>query len=244
MEYHASLRAKVLAAEKELIDSYDADVQRELMLVDDASSYLPAVMSAVGERTGNVELDREGVPAGGDIAELKLQALQFVGVRIFRVVRAARAALATGYEAETRPFDRILVELLEHRQAVVADETGKAALDWLQGKRGRGVGARVREMSPSDLYARLSEDSHGDPAPVARLVDSATRAIALKPMRTAATRASLLMHAGLCRDQAVVIAQAADLSLSGVEHLDAAVHAAWDALIVEADASQPPGSAT
>jgi hypothetical protein len=55
MEYHASLRAKVLAGEKALIESYEADVQRELMLVDDAASYLAAVMSTVGERTGKVE---------------------------------------------------------------------------------------------------------------------------------------------------------------------------------------------
>jgi hypothetical protein len=158
-------------------------------------------------------------------------AQQFIGVRSLRVVRAARATLAGGYEPESRAHDRILVELGAHRRAILDDESGKTALDWLKGKSRRGVTARVNAMSPSDLYKNLSQDSHGDPEPIQRLAADATaNTIYIEPRRTLATRASLLMHAGFCRDQAVVIAQAAGIQLNGLPELDEAIRGGWDAL--------------
>ncbi len=162
-------------------------------------------MSSVGPATGTVRVDGIGTPVAGDVPKLILMALQYIGARALRVMRAARYTLGAGYETESRAHDRVLVELLEHRRAVLEDTTGRAAKEWVEGKSGRGIGQRVDARSPADLCANLCQDSHGDPRPLARMLDQETKTIKLEPKRTPATRASLLMHAGFARDQAVAL---------------------------------------
>lgn len=82
-------------------------------------------------------------------------------------------------------------------------------------------------MAPPDLYRNLSRDSHGDPAAVLALIDPATNVLALEPRRTPATRTSLLMYAGFCRDQAVLISGLAAIQLDRLPELDARILAAW-----------------
>jgi hypothetical protein len=226
---HEQLRGHIRRVEAELAARFEHDAGRELDLADDASALLALVMSAVGKRTAALDLNRAGEPSG-DITHLKLTAMQFIGVRALRTVRAARASLAVGYEPETRAQDRILVELVEHRREILTEDTGKTALDWLKGKRGRGISGRVAAMQPADLYKSLSQDSHGDPTPVTRLVDPATETIKLEPVRTNASRASLLMYAGFCRDQAAVIAALAGIQFANLPELDDAIREAWEAL--------------
>lgn len=222
----------ILGAERRLRESYEQDVGLELAIADRAEALLAVVLDAVGPRTGTIRLDQAGAPVAGDVVLLKLAALQYLGARALRVMRAARATLAAGYEAESRPHDRILVELLEHRTALLADPTGRAAKAWIEGSRGQGVGRRVAAMSPKDMYADLCKDSHGDPRPLARLLNRDGDTLLLEPQRTAATKASLLMHAGFARDQAVAIATFAEIELRGVDELDAAILAGWKALDV------------
>ena len=216
----------MLASERELAQAFEIDMARELALADDASALLAIVMSSVGERTSTVLFDDHGVPTEGGAA-LRLYALQIMGARALRVIRAGQATLRYGYEPESRAQDRVLVELREHRSAVLGDPTGAVALAWLRGERGRGISKRVAAMSPPDLYKNLCHDSHGDPVPVGRLMDHESRTIKLEPRRTIATRASLVMHAGFARDQAVVIAAAAGIRLANLKQLDMQIDGAW-----------------
>lgn len=188
----------VQESERRLRDSYENDAERELGILDDTSSLLTLVMGAVGGRTTTIDVDKAGVPSG-EVDGLKLMALQFMGIRAVRVVRAARATLASSYEPETRALDRILVELLAHRRAILDDSTGKAAFDWLKGKGRARITEKVAAMAPPDLYGNLSRDSHGDPAAVLALIDPATNVLALEPRRTPATRASLDVRGLLSR---------------------------------------------
>jgi hypothetical protein len=64
-------------------------------------------------------------------------------------------------------------------------------------------------------------------------MDHESRTIKLEPQRTIATRASLVMHAGFARDQAVVIAAAAGIRLANLKQLDTQIDAAWKRLEAE-----------
>ncbi len=236
---HELTRNAILSAEQRLSASFADDAGQELAVADDAASFLVTVMTAVGERSGNVQVDADGTPTGGAVDVLQLFALQMIGARAVRVIRAARAVLATGYESESRAHDRILFELLAHRKEILADPTGAEAKAWMDGKRVYGIAARVAKMAPGDLYKNLSMDSHGDARPLLRLLNLEEETMLLQPVRTSATRASLLMHAGLARDHAVLIAGHAGIELSGVHSLDDEISAGWARL--EADA--PAGAA-
>jgi hypothetical protein len=220
-------------SEDAMMAAFAADARAELALADAATDLLVRVLVRVDKRTAHVALSDDGRPEGGDVETLRLAALAGVGVRALRVIRAARAVLGAGYEPEARAHDRILFELLAHRRAILDDATGLEALRWLQGKRRDGISKRVKAMTPEGLWRQLCHDSHGDPVPVARLFDHEADAIQLAPRRTTATRASLLMYSGFARDQAVAVAALADVKISGIDDLDAAIGAAWAALIAE-----------
>jgi hypothetical protein len=235
---HEQMRAHIEHTERRLAETFEQDAGTELALADDAAALLTLVMSRVGERTATVTLDPQDVPVGGDTDALRLYALQIMGARALRVIRAARATLMYGYEGEVGAQDRILVELLVHRAAVLNDKTrGRAAFEWLRGRGGGQMSNRVAKMTASDVYANLSHDSHADAMPIARLLDAETQTLSIEPRRTAATRASLLMHAGFARDQTIAIAKFAGIQLEGVDRFDEAIDAAWARLIAEHDAA-------
>lgn len=77
------------------------------------------------------------------------------------------------------------------------------------------------------MYGNPCQDSHGDPRPLARLLDVEAGTIRLEPQRADATRASLLMHAGFARYQAVVIATYAGIEPRNLEELVAVIEAGW-----------------
>lgn len=231
-----------------MFDAYWRDAVDELHVQDLAASFLSLVISRVPASSVEVEFDKAGVPTGGEDAtqHLRLYALMLMGVRALRSARAARAVLAFGYESEARQHDRVLVELISHRHAVVADESGKAAFDWLKGKAGKGITAKVNAMQAEELYRNLSHDAHGDPNPVLRMMieqgSDVDTPLIIGPVRSVSTRASLLMHAGFLRDQAVVTAQFANLELAGVERLDAEIREGWRRLEDEAGTANPGGA--
>lgn len=234
---HKRIHEAIGNVEQKLIGSFEQDVGTELEVADIAASALATVLISIGERTGNIDVDEDGTLTGGDVHVLQLFALQLMGARAFRVMRAARASLACGYEAESRAHDRIIIELNEHRRAILADPSGAEAKAWMEGTRGRGIGERVTRQAPEGMYLNLSMDSHGDPQPLARLLDPEMGAMLLEPKRTPATRASLLMHAGFARDQAVAIATFAGVELNGIDGLDAAIRAASAKLDADAGPS-------
>lgn len=226
----------MLQCEARLVSSFEEDVAHDLSLADDAAALLlaTAVRAAPEQVTAQLEISEDG-SLKGDVAAIKLAAQLFIGIRAFRAMRASRSVLASGYELEARALDRIIVELLAHRTAIVEDESGAEALAWLQGERGWGISKRVNKITPKDLYKNLSHDSHGDPIGVQRLFDPDAQSVILSPKRTYATRATLLMHAGFARDQAVAIAELANLQLRGIDGLTAAIKARWAHLEKEAD---------
>jgi hypothetical protein len=85
----------------------------------------------------------------GDVNGLHTLAQVYIGIRVFRTIRAARAVLAMGYEAEARALDRIVVELQAHRQAIIADATGAEALAWLKRERVYGTQQLLAPHRPS-----------------------------------------------------------------------------------------------
>jgi hypothetical protein len=235
---HQQIHATIRDTEEQLRDSFERDLRADLEVTDSATSCLATVVSSVGQRSGTIAIDKNGIPTGEDAHILQLFALVLMGARAVRVIRAARAVLACGYEAESRANDRILVELLEHRRAILADPTGAQAKAWMEGTSGRGIGRRVAEQAPQDMYTNLSMDSHGDPRPLARLLDPATGTMYLQPIRTTATRASLLMHAGFAYDQTVAVSTFAGLEVDGLDQLNAAVKASWKRLEADAEAAR------
>lgn len=226
------VRALLRDAEDHQRERFETELADELALVDDASSLLAKVVGMAVGRGGEVEIevdDDTGVPSDADADAVQLIALRYLGIRGLRVVRAAQSVLATGYEPEARVYERILLEIIEHTQSVLRDPSGKTALEWLKGSRRRGVTRRVRAMGTGDLYSRLSRDSHGDPDPVVALIDL-SHTLELGPRRTIATRVALVRHAAYCRDHAVALCRAVDVTLDGLPALDARIFARWSAI--------------
>jgi hypothetical protein len=236
MQFHEALES-IATTEKQLLDSYEQDVGQELRLVDSASALLLAVLGHTQSRTGEIEADPEtSEVTSGDVETLRLAAQVVIGIRVLRVVRAGRAVLAFGYEREAPALARILVELEAHRAAIMDDDTGTEALAWLRRQRKYRIGKLVEKSAPPGLYDNLSADAHGDPTPVGRLLDPSTGSIELAPRRGPSTRASLLLSAGMARDQAVLIAKSAGVRLSGVDEFDRDIEAAWERLRRETSA--------
>lgn len=194
----------------------------------------------VGGRRAQIKLDDAGsFISAPDPNAVVLLANAYIGVRAVRVIRAARAVLARGYEGEARAHDRILVELQAHRRAILDDLTGGEALAWTRRERTRNISKRVAAMGDEDLYANLCVDSHGDPLPALILREGDD--LNLSPHRTAATRASLLMYAGFARDQAGLIAHLAkNIDLDGLDELDEVIQSGWRRLAEEASGPTRP----
>jgi hypothetical protein len=231
-------REAMRSTEAAMLGSFEEDVGAELKLADDACALLLAVLSNVGQRTGSLTEDPETGDLSGDVETLRLLAQLYIGIRMLRVIRAARGILAFGYEREAPALDRILVELAAHRREILDDESGGEALAWLRRERKHGITKKVGKYAPGDLYANLSTDAHGDPAPVDRLRDI-DGMINLSPKRGIPTRASLvIMYSGMARDQAVVLAAAAGITLKGVDDLDGRIREATANLQPDAEAGE------
>jgi hypothetical protein len=235
---------------------YDAAVPLEAL--DAASAALLSVLLQAANieniemNLGDLELDEHGRPkdkasaiAGStpaspeDRAKLILHAQVMIGCHVHFAVRAARAVLSVGYEFSSPPFIRILVELIEHRKAIDADQTAREAQQWLAGRRS----VKDRDLDPStrQLYKNLTQDSHGDIRTVQRLFDPTDRKIDLTPKRTHRTRATLLILASIARDQAVLVADRAALTVSGVENLDRVLAEQWKALTADVEGESSGG---
>jgi hypothetical protein len=213
---------EVVRVERCLEQSFVTDVGLELELVDRAMVFLASAMASVDPRP-TLTPDEVAAPNSGDVQGVMLFALQAMGARAMRVIRAARASLASGYEAESFGHDRILLELRTHRNALLTDPTGKEAWAWLEAESGRGIGKRVSESAPDGLYPLLSQFAHGDARPLGRIANYETRTLRLAPKRTGMTRTSLIFHASFAADQALLIAGFTGIKLIGHTDLKKAV---------------------
>ncbi len=223
------------ATEAKMRASFLADAGLEARLVDTASALLVRTLESVPPGQGKALLNEAGEPVYQvDRDRIILAAMSIVGTKALRVIRAARAVLASGFESEAGALDRILVELMAHRRAILDDPTASEALAWLRRERKYGISKRVAAMGSREVYENLCVDAHGDPEAVLRLRDPETNTIELGPQRGSGTRASLLLYAGFARDHAGLVAQLSDTtSIQGMDRLDAGIDAAWQRLKLE-----------
>ena len=212
---------RLLAVEASARDQFISEAHAEAPLADAASALLLMVLLTVDERSRDVTVDHR---LNGLARAALLEAQLFLGVRIFRTIRAARSVLAAGYEPEARAHHRVLLELVAHRNAICDDPTGRQAAAWLSGKKAQGVSASVKAMTEPGLYSRLSHYSHGGPEPVLHLLDTEGQTLFLGPGHSIATRASLLLHAGIAREQAMVISALDGTPLDSPDGFDQQMH--------------------
>lgn len=236
MNPSSSAYEEVVCRERRLEESFELDAGLDLELADQAMSLLATAMSSVAP-LDSLAPDEVRTPRSGGVDGLKLFALQTMGVRALRVIRAARSSLASGYEPESLVHDRILVEFVAHRKAIVSDSTGEEARAWLEAETVRGVTRRVAEVAPDGLYGFLSRSSHGDPRPLSYLADYARQTFRLAPRRTDMTNTCLLFYAMFALDQAALVAAFARLDLPAHADLKEAIQARWNKVVGATKAS-------
>jgi hypothetical protein len=127
--------------------------------------------------------------------------------RVFRLARAGMAVVAAGYEAESRVFDRSLLETRARRVQVLADPSGGLAKKWLAGALEKKLGAALRDSFPGEdqrmreLYRDLSGDVHPDlrqfMTSLVREKAGGSPEMGFSPHRTAGCRRSLFLYAWL-----------------------------------------------
>ncbi len=227
------LRTFQRQTEERFAASFDAEHDAELNVADHASALLLGVLHAAAPTTTHsvVELDDSDVPVGGDAADVRRYAIVMMGVRGWRAIRASRAVLSVGYEVESRAYERIILELMAHRQAVLDDpHVCAVAIEWIGGRRRYKIGEKVDALGAEGLWGELSHDSHGDPAGAIRLIDPNPGSMLVGPARGLATRACLLLHAGFAHDHAVILAELAGVPLNGADALADQIREAWGKL--------------
>jgi hypothetical protein len=135
------LLAHTWRSEAGLVASLATDLGPDLHVADYAAALLLTTLLAAQPKatSGQVEFDADGAMSG-DVGELNRSAQLFIGIRGWRAMRASRAVLAAGYEVEPRALDRIILELVVHRRAILEDLSGEEARAWLNGERGRRRG--------------------------------------------------------------------------------------------------------
>jgi hypothetical protein len=243
-----SLKGRAFAAEDPLAERFETEVADELAALDDACAVLLFVLQERGRRSVEIPLE-DGEEPPDDLEEQlasshytaflrraaslwSFQAQTLIGAKALRQIQAARAVLRVGYEWEVSHFVRVIVELIEHRDAVQNDATGEQAWYWLKGTR-KAKNVKIAEET-RELYENLSRDSHGDVATITRLFDAEDGAFELAPRRTHRTRATLLMLAGFARNQASVVAAASgNMGIRGLEALDDHIASCWARLTEE-----------
>src|SRR6266487_1775069 len=109
--------------------------EAEIKLTDIASGLLVRTLERVGPLSTEGKLGKDDELENSASPEtLILGACTLIGAHTVRVIRAARVVLASGFESEARALDRILVELMAHRQAILNDPSGREAVAWIRRK--------------------------------------------------------------------------------------------------------------
>jgi hypothetical protein len=126
-----------------------------------------AFLDAVGSTFADIIDGAAGAMEG--VEDVRCSAMLYASIRAFRAIRAAQSVISIGYPLEAEPFTRLTLELFVSAQAIVADQSGEEARQWLAGERARSLAKRTREALPDgELYGALSQTTHGDPRAVAR----------------------------------------------------------------------------
>jgi len=136
---------------------------------------------------------------------LRRRALAYLAVMTLREARAILTLTACGYEAETTPHARTLVEALGRAQSVERDRSGSYARGWLEGR----AGTPAREFSKQkadDLWKLMSHSSHADHRGVENMYaitnhDGSTSLLVMPERRPQVSDAILGLTASHVRDR-------------------------------------------
>jgi hypothetical protein len=155
------------------------------------------------------------------------RALLYLGVIALRETRAILALTACGYEAETTPHTRTLMEALGRATSVENDPSGTYAKAWLKG-RGGSPSREFSKQEAEELWKLMSHSSHADARGVEYMYatadeEGATKLLMMPERRPDVSTAILSMAAGHVRDTAQIIATAFDITIPNLARLDAAI---------------------
>lgn len=194
------------------------------------SEYADAACAVLEDTLMTVD-DRVVEPTGDDMPRLlRLDAQIRIGARVYRTIRAGRVVLDAGYEPEASVYARVLLELAVHRDAILADATGREAVAWVTAERGRGISTRVRAATGPELHAMLPHHAHGGPEPVLEMLESPLEGIYLGPVNTRLTDAMLIFYALSARRHADVIAELDGVPIDGMDAFDRELAEIWRTL--------------
>lgn len=204
----------------------------ERRLAASADSELPALgvaRSATEALTSAV--DGASVEPGGDApapSYYMRSAVLLLAVMGLRTARACLLVIAAGYEPEAHGLKRRLSEVHARAQAVLDDQTGQHARDWLDGKGPSTPPKIVGKWGARDLWETYSASTHADakglrwwlmmPVPDAH---PDQRGLIVQPHRRPEFSNAMLTEVAMeCRDLAHALAASRGGQLQGIDELD------------------------
>jgi hypothetical protein len=158
-------------------------------------------------------------------------ALLFLGVMAHRATRAAMALVASGYEPETLGLKRLLTEAHSRMKAIVEDESGEHARQWLVGPAPSTPHRLVAKHADRETFDLYSNSAHADAEGVKRWLlqprDTNEWGVIGAPDRWPAFISIVMVEFAFeVRDIAVGLAAIRDLTPPGLPSLDSAIDAA------------------
>jgi len=156
-------------------------------LLDDARCHLADLTRHLPDRSPGLteqDLDNRNVPS------LKQTAVTGAAIMVVRSIGAAMSGIACGYSLESMSAVRRVVEATLNTEAIVDDDSGEYALNFLKG-RSRGLSSLAKKFGTGQDVEFLSRFSHADVRGVAssalRVVSEGNRlnaaTVSLQPSR-------------------------------------------------------------
>jgi hypothetical protein len=202
----------------------------EAWLSATARDELPAMIVARNSSEAlAAAMNGASVPAAKDpappsyYASVALLQLAAIGLR---TARAAMLVVAAGYEPETHALKRRLSESHARAQAVVADQSGQHAREWLEGKGPSSPLRITKKFGSAELFEMYSESAHATSTGLAWWLlvpvddEAAETGILLQPHRRPAFANALLTEIAMeCRDFANIVVKLRGGELAGLDDL-------------------------
>jgi hypothetical protein len=219
------------AAEARLRASVDSDLPI-LAVVRQATDVLSWVLC----QSDLPKFDEDPVPA----SHLVATALLFLGVMAHRATRAAMALAATGYEPETLGLKRLLTEAHSRMKAILEDDSGEHARQWLVGPAPSTPHRLVAKHADREMFDLYSRSAHADAEGIKRwlLQPSASNEwdVLGAPDRWPGFISTVMVEFAFeVRDIAVGLASIRSLTPPGLPALDNAIDAAENLYLVADD---------
>ena len=147
-------------------------------------------------------------------------------VLALRSARAAGVVIRSGYEAEALGLMRRVHEATARVGAVIADDGGQHAREWLEGRgpsTPRRIAGKFGNLAFFDMY---SESTHASMTGLLQWVavelPDGRRMMPIAPMRESSIANTMLVGLAVeCRDLAMIAGRTFEREVRGLKHLDA-----------------------